>query len=119
MAFAGMNGNFAIDDLKDKAIRLVYADAPPSSKVSLKRLRLADAVVAVAVNALEKFVNALEGLLVLRLHLLSAAQLKEQALRVRAIAEADTPTEKERLREAFAEWVAKGKPVSANEAAKC
>ena len=36
---------------------------------------------------------------------LSAAQLKEQALRVRAIAEADTPTEKERLREEFAEWV--------------
>ena len=47
-------------------------------------------------------------------HPLSAAQLKEQALRVRAIAEADTPTEKERLREEFAEWVAKGKPVSSN-----
>ena len=47
-------------------------------------------------------------------HPLSAAQLKEQALRVRAIAEADTPTEKERLREEFAEWVAKGKPVSLN-----
>ena len=48
------------------------------------------------------------------MHPLSAAQLKEQALRVRAIAEADTPTEKERLREEFAEWVAKGKPVSSN-----
>ena len=47
-----------------------------------------------------------------RQHPLSAAQLKEQSLRVRAIAEADTPTEKERLREEFAEWVAKGKPVA-------
>ena len=44
-------------------------------------------------------------------HPLSAAQLKEQSVRVRAIAEADTPTEKERLREEFVEWVAKGKPV--------
>ena len=44
-------------------------------------------------------------------HPLSAAQLKEQALRVRAIAEADTPMEKQRLREDFAEWVAKGKTV--------
>lgn len=54
-----------------------------------------------------------------RQHPLSAPQLKEQALRVRAIAEADTPTEKERLREEFAEWVAKGKPVSANKAERC
>ena len=47
-------------------------------------------------------------------HPLSAAQLKEQSLRVRAIAEADAPTEKEQLREEFAEWVTKGKPISSN-----
>ena len=52
-------------------------------------------------------------------HPLSAAQLKEQALRVRAIAEADTPTEKEQLREEFAEWVAKGKLVSSNKVERC
>lgn len=54
-----------------------------------------------------------------RQHPLSAAQLKEQALRVRAIAEADAPMEKERLREEFAEWVARGKPVSENKAERC
>ena len=53
-----------------------------------------------------------------RQHLLSAAQLKEQSLRVRAIAEADTPMENELLREEFAEWVAKGRPVGANGAMK-
>lgn len=47
-----------------------------------------------------------------RQHPLSAAQLKEQALRVRAIAEADAPTKKERLREEFVEWAAKGKPIA-------
>ena len=62
-----MNGNFASDNLEDKAVRLVYADAPPASKIAFKRFRFADAVVAVAVNAFEKFIDALDGLLVARL----------------------------------------------------
>ncbi len=45
-------------------------------------------------------------------HRLSAAQLKEQALRARAIAEAKTGEEKERLRAQFQEWNRQGKPVA-------
>ena len=43
---------------------------------------------------------------------LSAAQLKEQALRARMIDDAPTPCEKERLREEFAEWNKQGKPIT-------
>ncbi len=43
---------------------------------------------------------------------LSAAQLKEQALRARMIDDAPTPDEKERLREEFAEWNKQGKPIT-------
>ena len=64
MACTGMNGNFASDNLEDKTVRLVYADAPPASKIAFKRLWLADAVVAISINAFEKFVDALDGFLV-------------------------------------------------------
>jgi hypothetical protein len=43
---------------------------------------------------------------------LSAAQLKEQALRARMIDDAPTPYEKERLRAEFAEWNKQGKPIT-------
>ena len=43
---------------------------------------------------------------------MSAAQLKEQALRARMIDDAPTPCEKERLREEFAEWNKQGKPIT-------
>ena len=43
---------------------------------------------------------------------LSAAQLKEQALRARMIDDAPTPCEKERLRAEFAEWNKQGKPIT-------
>lgn len=45
-------------------------------------------------------------------HPLSAAQLKEQAVRVRAIANAATSVEKASLRAEFKAWVAQGKPVT-------
>ena len=43
---------------------------------------------------------------------MSAAQLKEQALRARMIDDAPTPDEKERLRAEFAEWNKQGKPIT-------
>ena len=43
---------------------------------------------------------------------LSAAQLKEQALRARMIDDAPTPYEKERLRAEFVEWNKQGKPIT-------
>lgn len=43
---------------------------------------------------------------------MSAAQLKEQALRARMIDDAPTPCEKERLRAEFAEWNKQGKPIT-------
>ena len=43
---------------------------------------------------------------------LSAAQMKEQALRARMIDDAPTPDEKERLRREFAEWNKQGKPIT-------
>ena len=43
---------------------------------------------------------------------MSAAQLKEQALRARMIDDAPTPYEKERLRAEFAEWNKQGKPIT-------
>lgn len=43
---------------------------------------------------------------------LSAAQLKEQALRARAITNAETQEEKDRLRADFARWIELGRPVA-------
>ena len=43
---------------------------------------------------------------------LSAAQLKEQALRARAITNAETQEEKDRLRLDFARWIELGRPVA-------
>ena len=40
---------------------------------------------------------------------LSAAQLKEQALRVREITDAESPEEKNRLRADFRNWIALGR----------
>ena len=43
---------------------------------------------------------------------MSAAQLKEQALRARMIDDAPTPDEKERLRREFNEWNKQDKPIT-------
>ena len=67
MTCAGVNGYFAADNLENETICLVNTDAPPASKVAFKWLWFADAVVAVAINAFEQFVDALDGLLVARL----------------------------------------------------
>ena len=67
MTCAGMNGYFTIGNLEDESICPVNTDAPPTSKVAFKGFGFADAVVAVAIDALEKFVDALDGLLVARL----------------------------------------------------
>ena len=64
MAGAGVDDKLAIDNLKNKTVLLVDSDTPPSSKIAGKPFRLAYAVVAVAVNALEQGVYALECLLV-------------------------------------------------------
>ena len=43
---------------------------------------------------------------------LSAAQLKEQAQRLREITNAESPAEKKRLRADFARWIALGRPAA-------
>jgi len=67
MAFAGIDVKRVVVDLEDDSVLLVDTDAPFARKVALEWFRIADAAVAVAVNALDKAVDSLERLLVLAL----------------------------------------------------
>jgi hypothetical protein len=59
MAEAGIYFNRIAVDGKDDAILLVYAYTPFSGKIFLKWFRLADAVVSIAIYALQKRPDAL------------------------------------------------------------
>ena len=65
--FAGQNLKFFALNAEDDAVGLVDADTPPAAQVVAERLRIADAGDAVAVDALQKQVDALESLGVLSL----------------------------------------------------
>lgn len=67
MAFAGEDFNGVVDDAKDDAISLVDTDTPPAAEVVAQGFGVADASRAVAVNALEKLVDAPERFGVLML----------------------------------------------------
>ena len=54
-------------DLKDDSVGGVYADAPFAGKIALERFGIANAAVAVSLNASEKIVDATNGFAVLRL----------------------------------------------------
>ena len=54
MAHAGCNDDYAVGNLEYEAVLPVNADAPPSRAVVLERFSLADAAVAVAVDALDE-----------------------------------------------------------------
>lgn len=67
MAFTGEDFKGIVDDSKDDAVGLVDADTPPAAQVVAQRFGVADAGCAVAVDALEKLVDALERLGILTL----------------------------------------------------
>ena len=54
-------------DLKDDSVGGVYTDAPFAGKIALERFGIANAAVAVSLNACEKIVDAANGFAVLRL----------------------------------------------------
>lgn len=60
MAFAGMNNQKPIVNLEDEPVLVVNADAPPAGKFAFEWFGLANAVIAVPLNALQKLVDALE-----------------------------------------------------------
>ncbi len=50
------NVNYIVLDFVDNAVKLINAAAPVAGKLTLQRLRLADAAVPVSVNVLEDFI---------------------------------------------------------------
>ena len=66
MSHARADYEDAIVNSKDKSVGLVDSDAPPSREITFERLGLADARIAVAINALNERVDSLERLAVAR-----------------------------------------------------
>ena len=64
MSRAGMDNKDSGVNLEHEPVGGIYADAPPTRKATFKRFRLPDAVIAIAFNAFEKIVDALDGFLV-------------------------------------------------------
>ena len=64
MASAGIDLKRVAFNLEDDAVLLVNADAPHARKIALERLWFANAIVAVALYALQKLIDTLDGLLV-------------------------------------------------------
>ena len=64
---AGIDFENIAYDLKDDSVGGVYADAPFAGKIALERFGIANAAVAVSLNACEKIVDAANGFAVLRL----------------------------------------------------
>ena len=64
MPCAGIDNEGTVFYRKDESISAVYSYAPFPGTIAFKRLRLADAVVAVAFNAFKKVVDSLECFLV-------------------------------------------------------
>ena len=64
---AGIDFQDIAYDLKDDSVGGVYADAPFAGKIALERFGIANAAVAVSLNACEKIVDAANGFAVLRL----------------------------------------------------
>lgn len=64
MPHARANDEDAIVYSEDESVRFVDSDAPPSREITLERLGLADARIAVAINALNERVDSLERLAV-------------------------------------------------------
>ena len=58
MPRAGIDDEFFAFDLEHKAVGFVDMHAPPTRKVAFERFRLANATIAVSVNALKKGVDA-------------------------------------------------------------
>ena len=66
MSFAGHDFEAAVCEAEDDAVLVVDADTPPARKIAAKRLGVADAVVAVSLDALQKRVDATNGAAVAR-----------------------------------------------------
>ena len=64
---AGIDFENIAYDLKDDSVGGVYADAPFAGKIALERFGIANAAVAVSLNAREKIVDAANGFAVQRL----------------------------------------------------
>ena len=62
---AGIDFENIAYDLKDDSVGGVYADAPFAGKIALERFGIANAAVAVSLNAREKIVDAANGFAVL------------------------------------------------------
>ena len=60
MIAAGVDDQLAVLNDKDKSVFFVDADAPPAGEVARKRLGLADAIIAVALNARDEGVDAFQ-----------------------------------------------------------
>ena len=69
MARAGIDLERVVFDLEDDSVLLVNADAPPARKVAFERFWFPNAIVTVALYALQKLIDALDGLFVARLPL--------------------------------------------------
>lgn len=59
MSCTGMNDDLVPGDLEHQPVLLVNADTPPAREVAFERLWIADAVVAISVDARKKSVDAL------------------------------------------------------------
>ena len=64
MARAGIDLERVVFDLEDDSVLLVNADAPPARKVAFERFWFPNAIVTVALYALQKLIDALDGLFV-------------------------------------------------------
>ena len=64
MASAGIDLKRVAFNLEYDAVLLVNADAPHARKIAFERLWFANAIVAVALYALQKLIDALDGLFV-------------------------------------------------------
>ena len=64
---AGIDFENIAYDLKDDSVGGVYADTPFTGEIALERFRIANAAVAVPLDACEKVVDAANGFAVLRL----------------------------------------------------
>ena len=62
MSRTGINSERIVFYPKDDTVLLINADAPPTREIVFERLRVANATVAVSVNAFEKVVDSLERL---------------------------------------------------------
>ena len=67
MSGAGIDFQDIACNLKDYSVGGVYADTPFAGEIALERFGIANAAVAVSLNAREKIVDAANGFAVLRL----------------------------------------------------